>query len=67
MKVHVDEILCTGHGRCFVLAPEVYQLDDEIGYNALRGSTIEVAEGLEDKATFGMNNCPEGAITLVSE
>ena len=29
MRVRVDRKKCTGHGRCYVLAPEVYQHDDE--------------------------------------
>lgn len=66
MKVEIDEVLCTGHGRCAVLAKDVYRLDDN-GYNADSGSVLEVPAGLEERATFGMDNCPEGAITLVPE
>jgi len=64
MKVEIDGTLCSGHGRCFILAKDVYRLDDE-GYNADRGSTIEVAPGQEAAAELGMRNCPEGAIVLV--
>jgi len=32
MRVHVDVEKCTGHARCWSLAPEVYELDD-LGYN----------------------------------
>ena len=28
MKVRVDPDLCVGHGRCYVLAPEVFEPDD---------------------------------------
>ena len=28
MRIRVDEELCTGHGRCYALAPEVYAPDD---------------------------------------
>ena len=28
MRVRVDEDLCTGHGRCYALAPEVFAPDD---------------------------------------
>ncbi len=61
MKIKIDETKCSGHGRCFVLAPEVYRLDDE-GYNADRGATIEVPPDLEKKAMIGVKNCPEAAI-----
>ena len=28
MKVHVDQELCQGHGRCYALAPELFEPDD---------------------------------------
>jgi len=28
MRIKVDEELCTGHGRCYALAPDVYAPDD---------------------------------------
>ena len=28
MKVHVDEDRCEGHGRCYALAPAVFEPDD---------------------------------------
>ena len=64
MKAKIDDKLCSGHGRCFVLAPEVYELDDE-GYNAARGSVIEVDPEHEDAARLGAENCPEAAISLI--
>ena len=67
MKVHIDEVNCTGHGRCAKYAPNVYTLNDEDGYNAMRGQTIEVPAGEEDNARMGMKSCPERAITIVEE
>ena len=29
MKLRIDAEACTGHGRCYVLAPEVFEPDDE--------------------------------------
>jgi ferredoxin len=63
MKAKIDETLCSGHGRCFVLASEVYDLDDN-GYNANRGSVIDVDPENESLARLGAENCPEAAITL---
>ena len=54
---------CTGHGRCAVMAGDVYRLDDN-GYNVDRGGTIEVPPGLEESARLGVRVCPEGAITV---
>ena len=61
MRVRVDEELCTGHGRCYALAPEVYAPDD-------RGHCLilvdDVPAELEAAARAGEANCPERAITL---
>ncbi|HKJ24694.1 MAG TPA: ferredoxin [Myxococcota bacterium] len=61
MKVRVDGAACVGHGRCYVLAPEVYE-DDE------RGRCVVVAPDvppeLEAKARLGAENCPEQAIEV---
>jgi ferredoxin len=66
MKAKIDDVLCTGHGRCYVLAERVYRLDEE-GYNADRGSAIDVPAGLEADARRGAQNCPEGAIVLIDD
>lgn len=62
MRIEVDANLCTGHGRCYSLAPEVYEADDE-GYCATR--SLEVPPELERAARLGASNCPEGAITVI--
>ncbi len=64
MKARIDGVLCTGHGRCYALSDEVYDLDDN-GYNAQRGTTIDIAPGHEDGARLGAENCPEAAITII--
>ena len=64
MRVKIDGEHCTGHGRCAKYAPNVYRLDDD-GYNADRGSEIDVPPGEDENAKRGMKSCPEQAITLV--
>jgi ferredoxin len=64
MRIEVDPGACTGHGRCYTLAPEVYESDDD-GYCAIR--TLDVPAGLEEQATLGAKNCPERAITIVHD
>lgn len=64
MKFVVDSALCNGHGQCFAVAPEVYDLDDD-GRNAAVGSTAEVPDGHEDAAMAGASACPESAIQVV--
>jgi ferredoxin len=66
MKVRIDADLCTGHGRCYAVAPEFYKLDDN-GYNADRGKTLDVPKGLETAAKLGARKCPERAIVVAEE
>jgi ferredoxin len=62
MRVVVDGDRCTGHGRCYILAPEVYDADND-GYS-LPG-VRNVPAGLETKARHGAANCPEDAIEVL--
>ena len=61
MRVRIDTERCTGHGRCYMLAPEVFETDD-------RGSGVvinaEVPAGLEDQARKAADNCPEQAVIV---
>jgi ferredoxin len=66
MKVKIDVDLCTGHGRCAVVAQQFYKLDDN-GYNADRGKTLDVPAALEAAARLGSKKCPERAITIIEE
>ena len=46
MKVHVDQEICQGHGRCYSLAPELFE-PDEIGNGVeIGGGTIGGPVGL---------------------
>jgi ferredoxin len=66
MRVAVDGELCTGHGRCWTLAADVYSADDE-GFNNDRGGVIDVPEGHEESALRGVRSCPEAALSVVEE
>jgi ferredoxin len=66
MKITVDATLCSGHGRCYTLVPELFDTDDE-GFCAQRGQVIEVPAGLESRGQLGIDCCPEGAITAVAD
>jgi ferredoxin len=61
MKVRIDTAVCTGHGRCYSLAPEVFQSDDS-GYGSV--PVEDVPEDLRAKAEIGVQNCPERAISI---
>jgi ferredoxin len=55
--------MCSGHGRCYVLASEVYEADD-VGYNKHRDGEFEVSDELEALVRRGAAACPERAISV---
>ena len=61
MKVTVDADVCTGHGRCYVLAPDVFEADD-YGHCVVRND--DIGDDLVAQARAGADNCPDRAISL---
>jgi ferredoxin len=58
---------CQGHGRCYSLAPQLVDSDDE-GYVTIRGGDpIEVPDELRDLAVEVAGTCPESAIVVIDE
>ena len=39
MKLHVDLAKCVGHGRCYVLAPDLFEEDDR-GHCVIRQEQV---------------------------
>lgn len=62
MKIKFDRSACQGHNRCYMLAPELFDTDDE-GYAILRIEG-DVPPELEEKAQLTADNCPEYAIEV---
>jgi ferredoxin len=62
VKVAVDGEVCTGHGRCYVLAPDVFAADDYGHCVVLHDDVGD--DDLVAQARAGADNCPERAITL---
>ena len=62
MRIVFDRERCQGHGRCYALAPELFDADDE-GY-----SVVLVSGDLDPEqvaqAQLAADNCPEYALTL---
>ncbi len=63
MQVRIDVDKCTGHGRCYTLAPTVFGCDDA-------GFGLVDVEGVLDAdqtraAELAAANCPEEAIELL--
>ena len=62
MRITLDREACQGHNRCYLLAPELFDVDDE-GYAVLRVDG-DVPPELEEKARLAVDNCPEYAIAI---
>ncbi len=62
MRVRIDKDKCTGHGRCYTLAAEVFGEDEE------GNGTVLVSGPLSDEqlkaAQLAEANCPESAVIL---
>ncbi len=65
MRVTIDMDKCQGHGRCYGVAPDLFDSDDE-GYAVLLGATADgtVPSGQEAAAQLAADNCPEYAIEV---
>ena len=61
MRIKIDRSLCSGHGRCFSLAPEIFGYDDE-GLSIPKYETL--TPDLVTAARLGADSCPEQAIAL---
>jgi ferredoxin len=62
VKLAVDLGRCTGHGRCYTLAPNLFDADDE-GHCVVRAS--EVPPAYQREARSAAVNCPEDAIAII--
>jgi len=63
VRIRVDPDKCQGHGRCYGLAPELFDIDD-YGLSTVVGDG-SVPAALEEKARLAVANCPEFAIEEV--
>jgi len=61
MKVEIDDERCRGHGVCWGLCPEVFDLLDD-GYAVVL--TPEVPPEFEDVVRDAVRQCPEKAISI---
>jgi ferredoxin len=60
-RVELDVDRCVGHGRCYTLAPNVFDADD-VGHAVVLAE--EISGELELQGADAERNCPEGSITL---
>ena len=64
MKVTIDRDRCTGHGRCYALAPVVFDSDDD-GFGFVLQPDDARSPELTAQALLAASNCPEAAIQVV--
>ncbi len=65
MKLQVSAELCRGHGRCYTVAPDLLEDDEDEGFVTVRGQIIDVPDDQVDEARNAAGSCPERAITLI--
>ena len=66
MNLRIDSRSCMGHGRCYTVAPDLLDYDDE-GYPSIRDELIAVPQDLIEAAEDAAGTCPEEAISLIPE
>ena len=67
MKLSVRAELCRGHGRCYTVAPDLLEDDEDEGFVTVRGQIIDVPDNQVDDARNAAASCPEGAIQLFED
>jgi len=65
MRVVIDPQRCTGHGRCYVVAPGLFS-DDDAGFGQVAGDGRLAPDGLAE-AERAVAACPEQAVSVVDE
>lgn len=61
MRIILDDDVCTGHGRCYALAPDVFDADDQ-GHCVIKVDDIPDHE--QAAAQVAVANCPEVALSI---
>lgn len=62
MRVEVDQVKCTGHGICEVIAEDVFELQDDGSLVILKS---ERPESDRDRMMQAVTQCPTAALRLV--
>ena len=62
MKIRVDADRCEGHGRCYSLAPQLFEADDIGNGHEIGDGTVPSDQ--EHNARLAASNCPERAVVL---
>jgi ferredoxin len=55
-RAEIDELACSGHGDCAVVAPGVFELQD---------IAVMIGPGTPDEVLAAAEACPAAAITVI--
>jgi ferredoxin len=61
VNIKIDDERCQGHAVCYLVAPELFEVDDD-GRGSVIGPNVRLE--LEDKAHIAVDRCPEHAVIL---
>ena len=61
MRLCIDYEKCQGHGRCYSVAPELFEAD-EAGFGVVRAAQLDAPD--KPTARQAIDSCPERAIVL---
>jgi ferredoxin len=64
MRVCVDPVLCSGHGPCVDICPEVFELDEDGIADVIFDNVPEV---FYEACREAADNCPTEAISISTE
>jgi ferredoxin len=62
VRVVIDPEVCQGHLRCFSVAPDMFDVDEQ-GNGIVIWGVIDTPEDIE-RAESAVVGCPEGAIRI---
>lgn len=65
MKVSVDQSLCQASLNCLATAPEVFDLDPDMGFAVVLVDSLR--EDQKHAVELAVRNCPQGAIELQAD
>jgi ferredoxin len=67
MEVEIDLEVCVGHGKCYLVAPEVFEPGDDLGRAKILREVSSSEPDLLRRTKNAVDGCPEGALRLVKD
>jgi ferredoxin len=61
VRIKIDRELCAGHAQCYLIAPELFTVDEQ-GYGVVLAEEFD--DSLRELAVRAAANCPERVIQV---